>query len=369
MSICLSRGGAAALFTLGASFPLGAQAAAGALPARVRDSAAVQVMIMRRGGLDSTIRIHLDSIATLMRAYEEAQPGSSNYVNLRKQIEHLIPFAGAFGQARGGGGMSRMLVRPLSAAALPKGWIGFTTTGPRRESISDDGQIVTYFDYPTIVTVDGHSPAERAGIVRGDVLIAYNGADIVGRPLNLTQLLVPEKKLAVTIRRDGETKDYSVVVAKAPERIALRRLDFDGVTLDVERAQVELQRARRRAETEGSGMITLPKMARSEVLPATGMRFSMVPPTGVFGASASPVGPELAKRLKLEPGVLVNDVPEETPASRAGLRAGDVIISVAGQQVASLHELQRLIEMRASDHSVMLRVVRDKKPRNITVSW
>ncbi len=370
MSMNLSRGGAAALLTLGASLPLGAQSA-GSLPPRARDSAAVQIMMIRGGRLDSTIKVRVDSIARLMRAYDEAQPYSSNWANLRRQIEELIPFAGAFERARGGGeGMSRMLVRPINPAVLPKGWIGFTTTGPRRESISDDGQIVTYFDYPTIVTVDGHSPAEQAGIMRGDVLVAYNGSDIVGRPLNLTQLLVPDKKVSVTIRREGETKDYSVVVAKAPDRIFVRRNDFHDVPPELERAHAETE-ARRAAGARGSGggMIGLPSMSASGGSLSPGTRVFMIAPAGVFGASASPVGPELAKKLKLEMGILVNDVPEETPASRAGLRPGDVIVSVAGQQVASLQELQHQIEMRASDRLVQLRVVRDKKSRNITVSW
>jgi len=367
MSIYLSRGGAAALLTLGASLPIGAQSA-GPPPERIRDSGVVQIMVMKRGRLDSTIKVHVDSLATLMRAFEEAQPGSSDWQRLSKQIEELIPF-GSFERTRvGGGTLPRMMVRSLSPEALPKGWIGFTTSGPRRETISDDGQIVTYFDYPRIVTVDGHSPAERAGIMRGDVLVAYNGDDVVGRPLNLTQLLVPEKKVAVTIRRDGETKDYAVVVAKAPERIVNRRLDFDGVRSQLERAQVELRRARGASASAASGLIAVPKMSVSSGSLPGGTRFFMIP-TGVFGASASAVGPELAKALKLETGVLVNDVPEETPASRAGLRAGDVIVGVAGQAVASLQELQHLIEMRASDRSVPLRVVRDKKARNITVNW
>lgn len=368
MSIYLSRGGAAALLTLGASLPIGAQSA-GPLPARMRDSGAVQIMVMKRGRLDSTIKVHVDSIATLMRAFEEAQPGSSSWQRLGKQIEELIPFGASLERARvGGGALPRMMVRSLSPEALPKGWIGFTTTGPRRETISDDGQIVTYFDYPTIVTVDGHSPAERAGIMRGDVLVAYNGDDVVGRPLNLTQLLVPEKKLAVTIRRDGETKDYAVVVAKAPVRIVNRRIDFDGVQSQLERAQVELRRARGGAASVGSGFIAVPKMPGSAGSPPGGPRFLMIP-TGVFGASTSAVGPELAKKFRIETGVLVNDVAEETPASRAGLQAGDVIVGVAGQQVSSVQELQRLVEMRSSDRSVTLRVVRDKKPRNITVNW
>ena len=371
MSINLSRGGAAALLTLGVSLPLVAQSA-GPQPARARDSAAVQVMVMRRGGLDSTIKVHVDSIWTLMRAYEEAQPGSPNWVTLKKQIEELIPFSGRFARVRsggfGGGLPPGITLRSTNPAALPKGWIGFTTSGPHSETTSDEGQIVTYFDYPTIVTVDGHSPAERAGIMRGDELVAYNGLDVVGRALNLTQLLVPEKKLLVTIRRGGETKDYPVIVAKASERIVLRRRDFDGLPSDVERSQIERAFVQG-AEAAGPAVFAIPKLGgRGGLLPMNG-HFLIIGPNGVFGASASSVGPELARALKLETGVLVNDVPEETPASKAGLRPGDVIVSVAGRQVASLHELQRLIETRAADRSVALRIMRDKKPRNITVRW
>jgi hypothetical protein len=373
MSINLSRGGAAALLTLGASLPLVAQSA-GPQPARARDSAAVQVMVMRRGGLDSTIRVHVDSIWTLMRAYEEAQPGSPSWVTLKKQIEELIPFSGRLSRARAGGGgfasgLPRIAFRSMNPAALPKGWIGFTTSGPHSESMNDDGQIVTYFDYPTIVTVDGHSPAERAGIMRGDELVAYNGLDVVGRALNLTQLLVPEKKLLVTIRRGGETKDYPVIVAKASERIDIRRLELNGLPLDLERAQIERAHVQGRTDAAGSAIFAGPGTAVGGGSLPMGGRFFVIAPNGVFGASASSVGPELARALKLETGVLVNDVPEETPASKAGLRPGDVIVGVAGRQVASLHELQRLIETRAADRSVALRIMRDKKPRNITVRW
>jgi serine protease Do len=72
----------------------------------------------------------------------------------------------------------------------------------------------------------------------------------------------------------------------------------------------------------------------------------------------------------LEPGVLVNDVSDETPASRGGLRTGDVIVSVAGQTVTSLRALQEAVAIRsAGERSIVLQVMRDKRPHNVTVSW
>ena len=78
---------------------------------------------------------------------------------------------------------------------------------------------VRYFDYPSIVSVDQNSPAQRAGIVPGDTLVAYDGVNVVNHLFNLTQMLTPDRKLAVTVRRGGENKDYSVIVGRAPVRM------------------------------------------------------------------------------------------------------------------------------------------------------
>jgi serine protease Do len=99
------------------------------------------------------------------------------------------------------------------------------------------------------------------------------------------------------------------------------------------------------------------------------MRTMFLSPNGAFGAILSTVNPELARTLKLETGVLVNEVTDETPASTSGLRAGDVIVSVAGQSVASLPALQEVLKIRRADRTVVLELIRDKKPRKVTVSW
>jgi serine protease Do len=95
----------------------------------------------------------------------------------------------------------------------------------------------------------------------------------------------------------------------------------------------------------------------------------IISPNGVLGASVSTVGPALAKVLRLETGVLVNDVPEETPAWKSGLRTGDVIVNVSGQPVTSLNQLREMILVRAAERSVPLRIIRDKKPQDVNVKW
>jgi membrane-associated protease RseP (regulator of RpoE activity) len=344
MSTSMSRGGAAALFSLLGALPLSAQSV-GALPSRVRDSSAVvQLFVMSKG--------RIDTIKMLMQSFDEARPGSAAWDSARKQIEALMP--------------ARLEIRRserLGPTMAPKGWIGIVADGvPRREEIRPDGYHLTYFAYPTIVSVDGQSPAQRAGIRPGDMLVAYNGLDVVGRPLNLSQLLVPDKKLGVTVRRDGETKDFAVTVAKATDRVHVRQRDFDNPSfLPPEGERLRVEDALRRGLLPGASAAVM----SSDI----GNHLFLISPNGILGASVSTVNTTLAKVLKLETGVLVNDVPEETVAWKGGLRTGDVIVNAAGQPVTSLNQLRALIMRRASERAVPLRIIRDKKPQDVNVTW
>jgi membrane-associated protease RseP (regulator of RpoE activity) len=301
----------------------------------------------------------IDTISMLMRSFEESPRGPAIWDSVRKQIEALMP--------------SRIELRRTFGPMMPiKGWIGINAGGvPRSEEIRPDGQYLTYFAYPTIVTVDGQSPAQRAGIMPGDMLVAYNGMDVVGRPLNLSQLLVPEKKLAVTVRREGETKEFAVTVAKAPDRVDIRRQAFNDEMpgLPPEPSAI-LERELRRALPLRTGRVGAGSVvAASSLSMGLGNHLLIISPNGVLGASVSTVGPALAKVLRIETGVLVNDVPEETPAWKGGLRTGDVIVNVAGQPVASLNQLREMILVRAAERAVPLRIVRDKKPQDVNVKW
>jgi Trypsin-like serine proteases, typically periplasmic, contain C-terminal PDZ domain len=353
MSINLSRGGAAAIFTFLGTLPLGAQGAV-VRPSRVRDSSAVvQVLVMTKA--------RMDSINLLMRSFEEARSGSAQWDSVRKQIEALMP--------------ARIELRrseKLGMAMTPTGWIGINAGGvPVSEERRPDGYYVTYFAYPRIFTVDGQSPAQRAGIQPGDMLVAYNGLDIVGRPLNLGRLLVPDKKLGVTVRRDGETKEFALTVARTPVRVTERRNDFDQALPmlpgDGERGRVEATLQRNLMPGGMPGAMAGRIFMRDD--PDLGNRLFVLSPNGVLGASLSTVNPRLAKVLNLEIGVLVNDVPEETVAWRSGLRPGDVIVNVAGQQVESLNQLRELILRRATERAVALRIIREKKAQDVNVTW
>ncbi|MGA2034139.1 MAG: Do family serine endopeptidase [Thermoguttaceae bacterium] len=89
-----------------------------------------------------------------------------------------------------------------------------------------------------------------------------------------------------------------------------------------------------------------------------------------LGIAIQPVTAELADKLgvKVNGGVLVSDVPEGTPAARAGLKAGDVIVAFAGKPVAGPQELQGLVEESKIDSQQTMDIVRDGKRTALTAT-
>jgi serine protease Do len=89
----------------------------------------------------------------------------------------------------------------------------------------------------------------------------------------------------------------------------------------------------------------------------------------VLGVQVRPITPEDAEvyRLPRISGVLVQDFEGDSPAQRAGLREGDVIVAVNGQAVEGVGELQRRVTGYKPGETVTLEVIRGGQSRNLRV--
>ena len=76
----------------------------------------------------------------------------------------------------------------------------------------------------------------------------------------------------------------------------------------------------------------------------------------------------LKEYFGVDSGVLVLSVLPGTPAARAGLIDGDVIVRAGGKTVADPGRLSRAIE-RASGNTISLEIVRKRKPQKIVLKW
>jgi serine protease Do len=91
---------------------------------------------------------------------------------------------------------------------------------------------------------------------------------------------------------------------------------------------------------------------------------------GWLGVQIQPVTREIADSLGLKnvEGALVAESQDHSPAAKAGIASGDVIMSVNGEAVKDAHELSRTIGGLAPGDSVKLMVLRDGTDRAVTLN-
>jgi serine protease Do len=90
---------------------------------------------------------------------------------------------------------------------------------------------------------------------------------------------------------------------------------------------------------------------------------------GYLGVRFQPLTPDLAKSFGLETdkGALIANVEKDTPAEKAGLKAGDVILEYDGKPVNEGNELPRYVAVTPIDKKVPVVVYRDGKKLEVSV--
>jgi serine protease Do len=90
---------------------------------------------------------------------------------------------------------------------------------------------------------------------------------------------------------------------------------------------------------------------------------------GWLGVSIQPLTPELAKGfgLKDAKGVLIADVVQDSPAAKAGIAAGDIIVEFDKKKVDSPQDLQKVVALTTPGKGVPIKVWRDKGEKTLEI--
>lgn len=90
---------------------------------------------------------------------------------------------------------------------------------------------------------------------------------------------------------------------------------------------------------------------------------------GWLGISIQPVTADLAKQfgLKDEKGTIVGDVMEDSPAEKAGLQRGDVIIEFEGKEVNDPSGFRNMVASTPPGKEVMITILRDSKQKTLKI--
>lgn len=372
----------AAVGAASAQQPAPAPRASRHVTVRVDTSDAMKVTVVLEG-LDSLMRSLAESrlleerIGMALREYSASQANADRRRALAEQLQQLAEKNVQL--------MSKIQMACSNQKAsefAPEGYLGvtFNITGTVKRELNGP-EVYRFDEPPEIISVESGSPAERAGIHRGDRIVALDGRDVVGRDVILAQHLVPGRKLPVRISRDGRERNITVQVQKRPQGFGNQCTDLDLWLAPVRVGGQALH------SPDGKTFTWVrppapPKMVKTPApnAPATPptpsvWSFDRPPPVAISGFSSIVAGAQLTtltddfkEVLGTDAGVLVQRVVPESPAAIAGLKGGDVIVEAADHPVTSALLLQRMIG--DSDQSALkLKVVRKGKARVVWLKW
>jgi serine protease Do len=230
-------------------------------------------------------------------------------------------------------------VRELGAFAAP--FSGGTYLGVSLAEIDANRakELKLREDYGVEITrVEEGSPAEKAGVKPGDVVLEYNGQRVEGMEQfgRMVRETPPGREVKLTISRDGAPQTLTAMLTSRKVR------GFSG------------------SFPEGFVMpeISIPDIPQIY----TTLR------TARLGVEAESVGSQLAEYFGVKDGVLVRSVLDGTAAQKAGIKAGDVITRVDGTAVTSPSELSSAVRSASSKKTYSVELVRDRKPQTVSVT-
>lgn len=206
------------------------------------------------------------------------------------------------------------------------------------------------------------SAAEKAGIRKGDVIAEFDGERVRG-VRHLTRLVseTPEgRSVTAVVERDGKRLD--VTVTPESGAMAFGGRDFELVVPPMRFEHLPGIEKELRRELERS----LPREGTWSFRGRPGEAFSFrMHERGRLGVSIQPLEGQLAEYFGTSTGVLVNSVEPDSPAAKAGLKAGDVVTAVNGKAVSEPSELIEAVREAGDGATLSIDIVRDRKPQSV----
>jgi serine protease Do len=188
-----------------------------------------------------------------------------------------------------------------------------------------------------------NTPARTAGLQTSDVIVEFDGERVRGtRHLaRLVQETPPGRTVRVVVLREGRNTTLTITPerdrAMAAERWEPAMRVGPGVRVDAPRFRAQI------GPFEWDGFRSRARL----------------------GATVQEITPQLAEFFGARQGVLVSSVLDNSPASRAGLRTGDVITAVNGQRVDARGDLLDVLANAQDGAELELTIVRDRRESSI----
>jgi len=195
------------------------------------------------------------------------------------------------------------------------------------------------------------SPAAKAGLKENDVITEINGQRVEGAAQfrRMIHEIPAGRTVQFTVWRDGRAQTIAATLGKSEDRASVwsktapRAFSF------------QLPKVEMPEMPDGPGMDW-----NLEMLPGGRPRLGIDAEdlSGQFGAYFGAPDGE---------GVLVREVNAGSAADKAGVKSGDVIVSLNGDRIRSLGDLREKLAGKQEEKTVKLGVLRNKSEQSITV--
>ena len=194
-----------------------------------------------------------------------------------------------------------------------------------------------------ITRVEEDSPAAKAGLKVGDVVLAYNGQRVEGMDQfsRMVRETPPGREVKLLVSRVGNAQTLTAQIG-----------------------------SRKMYPNSGFAMPRIEIPSTPMVMPMPDLpRTIMMWRTSALGVEAEALHGQLADYFGVKEGVLVRSVMKDTPAAKAGVKAGDVIIKVGDSKVSTPNEITAAIRsLQDRKTNVPIVVVRDRKEITLTAT-
>jgi serine protease Do len=210
------------------------------------------------------------------------------------------------------------------------------------------------------------SAAEKAGVKAGDIVVQFDGENVRSTQqfTRLVRETVAGRTVKMAVLRDGKRVELSAAPAMASETFNVT-ID-DEKMKEMEKQLGETGEKMRQFHWQGRTPMPVP-VPEGGAMQFFGDRgtgnFFFSAGRGRLGVTVQDLTPELAGYFGVKDGLLVNSVQADSPAAKAGIKAGDVIGTVNGKAVTTSAEL--IEELADKDGDVTIGVTRDKKPLSL----
>jgi len=215
-------------------------------------------------------------------------------------------------------------------------WIGVATQSINKEL--QEAFNLDRGDGIVIIEVVPDSPADDAGLHRRDIIISFNGKKVTSPKelADLVQTAHSGDKVNIVLDRKGTEKKITIEIGNRPEKKQLRF-----------KAYSDSPRHR--------------KIERKFVFSTASNSY--------IGAVVQDLNDQLGNYFGVKDGegILITEVTEDSPAQKAGLLAGDIIISVDGIQVKETDDLTGVISEKKEGDKVTIGYLRKGKKAEVSV--